>query len=95
MIEVGNIVTLENGVEYLVLEELFKQSSRYVYSVRVNPDETPTNDYLIFEAINDEAGEFLKPIENEELYSSLVEEFKNIIADKIMSGEYENVEEVA
>ena len=33
MIMVGNIVTLENGIEYLLLEELEKDNVKYVYAV--------------------------------------------------------------
>ena len=95
MIEVGNIVTLENGVEYLILEELLRTNGRFVYSVRVLPDETPTNEFLIFEAIHEGEGEYLKPIESKDTYDSLVEEFKDVIADKIMSGVYDEMEEVA
>ena len=40
MIEVGNIVTLDNGTEYLLLEELTKEDTRYIYAVRVLEDET-------------------------------------------------------
>ena len=51
MIEIGNIVTLENQKEYLLLEELNYSNRRFVYAVGVNPDETPTNEYIIYEAI--------------------------------------------
>ena len=32
MIEVGNIVTLDNGTEYLLLEELTKEDTIYIYT---------------------------------------------------------------
>ena len=41
MIEVGNIVTLENGQEYLLLEELEQDNRKFVYAVRVLEDEAP------------------------------------------------------
>lgn len=85
MIEVGNIVTLENGQEYLLLEELSKDNSKYVYSVRILQDDTPTDEYLIFEAINANEEEYLKPVEDKEKYDVLIEEFKDIIADKIIN----------
>ena len=52
MIELGNIVTLENQKDYLLLEEVEMNSRRFVYAVRVLEDETPTNEYIIYEAIN-------------------------------------------
>ena len=85
MTEVGNIVTLENGQEYLVLEELTKDNSRFVYSVRILQDDTPTDEYLIFEAINAEGEEYLKPVEEKEKYDELIEDFKDLIADKIIN----------
>ena len=63
MIEVGNIVTLDNGTEYLLLEELTKNDTRYLYAVRVLEDETPTDEFVIYEAIiNEGTIEIEKPI---------------------------------
>ena len=97
MTEVGNIVTLENGQEYLVLEELTKDNSRYVYSVRILQDDTPTDEYLIFEAINNDGDEYLKSVEDKAKYDTLIEDFKDIIADKIINfanEDNDNEEEV-
>ena len=97
MTEVGNIVTLENGQEYLVLEELTKDNSRFVYSVRILQDDTPTDEYLIFEAINNEGDEYLKPVEDKAKYDALIDDFKDLIADKIINfvnNEDEEQEEV-
>lgn len=91
MIEIGNIVTLENGDEYLLLEELTMNGNRYVYSVKVLPDETPTNEYIIFQAIKSDDGEYLKNIDTKEEYDSLIEAFKNVISDKILSGDYDQL----
>lgn len=95
MIEVGNIVTLDNGTEYLLLEEIKKNDTRYLYAVRVLEDETPTDEFLIYEAIVNGSEEFLKEIEDKELYDQLMEDFRDLVADKVLSGEYDNVEEVA
>lgn len=92
MIEVGNIVTLENNQEYLILESLTRENKKYVYSVGVLPDETPTDEYLIFEALINGEEEFLKPVNDKELYDDLIEEFKDIVADKLVNGEYEDDE---
>ncbi|MCR4581805.1 MAG: DUF1292 domain-containing protein [Bacilli bacterium] len=91
MIEIGNIVTLENQKEFLLLEELNKDGRRYVYAVGVLPDETPTNEYIIFEAVNLADGEYLKEINNQEEYNSIVEDFKEIISNKMYSGEYDQM----
>ena len=87
MIEVGNIVTLENGQEYLLLEELKKNDTTYMYAVRTLEDETPTDEFLIFEAIINGDEEFLKVVADKDLYDELIDEFKDIVADKIINSD--------
>lgn len=87
MIMVGNIVTLEDGKEYLLLEETVKDGVRYLYAVRTLEDETPTDEYLIFEAILNGEEEFLKIVNDQKLYDELIEEFSDIVADKVLDGE--------
>ncbi len=96
MIEVGNIVTLENNQEYLILESLVKDNKKYVYCAGVLPDETPTEESLIFEALINGSDEYLKPVNDKDLYDDLIDEFKDIVSDKILDGEYEDdIEEAA
>lgn len=92
MIMVGNIVTLENGIEYLLLEELEKNGARYIYAVKTLEDETPTDEYLIFEAIQDGDDEFLKEVNDRELYDELLDEFSDLVADKILDADLETEE---
>lgn len=93
MIMVGNIVTLENGIEYLLLEELEKNDARYIYAVKTLEDETPTDEYLIFEAIQDGDDEFLKEVNDRELYDELLDEFSDLVADKILDADLEEKED--
>ena len=88
MIEVGNIVTLENNQEYLLLEECTKDGKKYLYAVRTLEDESLTDEYLVFEAIVQVGEEFLKVVEDKEAYEDLIDEFKDIIADKILSSDF-------
>lgn len=93
MIMVGNIVTLENGIEYLLLEELEKDGVRYIYAVQTLEDETPTDEYLIFEAIKDGNDEFLKEVSDRKLYDELLDEFSDVVADKILDADLEEKED--
>ncbi len=93
MIMVGNIVTLENGIEYLLLEELEKDNVKYVYAVKTLEDETPTDEYLIFEALKDGDEEFLKEVNDRELYDELLDEFSDVVADKILDADLEEKED--
>lgn len=90
MIEVGNIVTLENNQEYLLLEELTKEGTKYLYAVRVLEDETPTDEFLIFEGIVNGQDEYLKVVSDKALYDQLIEDFKDIVADRIVAGELDD-----
>ncbi len=92
MIEVGNIVTLENGQEYLLLEELEQDGRRYVYAVRVLEDETPTDEFLIFEAFYDGEGEYMKVVSDKSVYDQLIEDFKDVVADKLLQNQEEMME---
>ena len=91
MIEIGNVVTLENGKEFLLLEEVNVGGRRFVYSVRVLPDDTPTNEYIIFEAINIEGEEYLKDVNDKNLYEEVRLAFQNLIGNKMQNGEYDNM----
>ncbi len=84
MTEVGNIVTLEGSDEYLILEETTKNGVTYLYAVRVLLDETPTDEYIIFESIKKDDGEFLLPVSDKALYDELIEDFKDIVSNKIL-----------
>lgn len=95
MIEVGNIVTLENGQEYLLLEEINKGGISYLYAVRTLEDDTPTEEFLIFEALKDEEGEFLKVVNDKELYDQLIDDFKLVVADKLIDAGLVKDEEVS
>lgn len=91
MIEVGNIVTLENDLEYLILEDLVLDSKKYVYTVRTLKDETPTDEFLIFEVLTNSDGEYVKPVNDKVLYDNLIEKFKDIVADKVLNGDYDEM----
>ena len=87
MTEVGNIVTLEDNKEYLVLEKTEKDGVTYIYAVRVLIDETPTDEYSIFAAVKDEDGEYLEDVNDKELYDELIEEFKVIVSEKLLANQ--------
>ena len=87
MIEIGNVVTLENGMEFLLLEELVHGDSKFVYTVRTEENETFTEDYVIFQVIVEDGEEFLQAVTDNELIQMLEEEFKIIVQNKINNQE--------
>ncbi len=88
MIAIGNIVTLENRDEYLLLEESVIDNRKFIYSVKVLPDETPTQEYKIFESITINDEEYLKEIHNPAVYNKLVELFQHVVYNNLISGKY-------
>lgn len=98
MIEVGNIVTLDNNQEFLLLEEIKRGENTYMYGVKVQEEDVPTDEFVVFEAIiNGENEEFLKIVSDENLYNDLEGEFKQIIFDQVADMNpdgFENDEEV-
>ena len=93
MTEVGNIVTLDDNKEYLILEEQLKDDIRYLYAVRVLIDETLTDEFTIFKTIKNENGEFLLPVDDKKLYDELAEGFLDIASEKLMEIDKSKLEE--
>lgn len=83
MTEVGNIVTLDDNKEYLILEEQVKDNVRYLYAVRVLIDETLTDEFTVFQAIKDGESEYLLPVKDKELYDNLIDGFREIATNKL------------
>lgn len=92
MIEVGNIITLENNEEYLVLDQITYNNVKYIYSVRTIDNDNLTDEYLIFEVIKDNDGEFIKAIDDKKLYDELIQQFKESVSNKILFDDYETAE---
>ena len=83
MTEVGNIVTLDDNKEYLILEEQVKDNVRYLYAVRVLIDDTLTDEFLVFQAIKDDKSEYLLPVKDKKLYDELIDGFREITTEKL------------
>lgn len=96
MIDIGNIITLDNNEEYLVLEQIEEEGKKYIYTVKVLEDDKPSNDSLIFEVLVDTSGEYVRNIDDKELYDDLLDEFKDIVAEKLIDLDKEiNTQETA
>lgn len=79
MIEIGNIVTLENREDFLIIEEVFANDRRFVYSVKVDENEAPLNEYKIFEVIKKEEGAYLQEVESEALLLQIKEKLTKFV----------------
>lgn len=87
MIEVGNIVTLDNNKDYLLVQEINRDGSRYLFAIHVLEDDSLTSESDVFEAIVKEDGEYLKEVEEGELKASLLSEFEDKCIEIIENAE--------
>lgn len=79
---VDNIVELENGKKYVLLDEKKIDKNNYYFGLRLDNNEEPTNNYLFFEEIKDCNDVYLLPIDDEKLKSLLLTAFTVNYVDK-------------
>lgn len=84
---VDNIVELENGKKYVLLDEKKLDKNNYYFGLRLDNNEEPTNNYLFFEETKDGNDVYLLPIEDENLKNLLLTVFTVNYVDK----SYDNI----
>lgn len=65
------------------MKKLIKIVKDAFFSVRVLEDDTPTSEYVIYQAINTYDGEYLQEVTDKVEYERLTEEFKDVISMKL------------
>jgi len=88
MVELGNIVTLENGMNFLILADTTLDNKRYVFAARTVEDDQVTDEYVILEVIKKDDDCFIQAVDDYDLYGKLHDIFSNDIS-KLMNGEEE------
>ena len=83
LIMVDQIVGLENGKQYLLLDSRELDNINYYFGLRLDEKEEPTNNYLFFEEIKEDGETYLKPIEEDGMRKLLVTVFTINYLDKI------------
>lgn len=84
MVEIGNIITLENEKEYLLVEGITYKEVDYVYAVAVDEDEMldPT-DVDIFQVVKEDGDEYVQELEDESLKKVLKKVFLKIMLEDL------------
>ena len=77
------IVELENGSKYLLLDNKIIDKINYYYGLRLDKKEKPTNNYLFFEEIIEDGETYLNPINDESMKKVLVVAFTINFLDKV------------
>lgn len=72
--KIKDIITLEDNLDYLILDIITKNNHKYIYSVILDPEENPTNNYKYFELITEDNEDFIEEIEDEQLLKEIAAE---------------------
>ena len=69
--QIEDIITLEDNLEYLILDKIELDNSNYLYAVLVDSDENPTDNYIYLKEINEDSDIYVEEVVNKELKDKL------------------------
>lgn len=74
------IITLDNNIEYVLLDEQVLDNKKYFYAVAIDKNEEPTNDYVILEEFQENNKFYVKEVKDKDMLGLLVTLFtKNYV----------------
>lgn len=74
------IITLDNNIEYVLLDEQVLDNKKYFYAVAIDKNEEPTNDYVILEEVQENNKFYVKEVKDKDMLGLLVTLFtKNYV----------------
>lgn len=76
---IDSVITLENGVNCLLLEKVVYDNKNYFLSVVLDEEEEPSDEYVIFNEIIEDNEAYVEKVEDIELIAKLV----NLFSDKV------------
>lgn len=76
---IDSVITLENGVNCLLLEKVVYDNKNYFLSVVLDEEEEPSDEYVIFKEIIEDNEAYVEKVEDTELIAKLV----NLFSDKV------------
>lgn len=76
---IDSVITLENGVNCLLLEKVVYEEKNYFLSVVLDEEEEPSDEYVIFKEIIEDNEAYVEKVEDTELIAKLV----NLFSDKV------------
>ena len=72
-----SIVTLENGKDYVLLEDITIENRKFYMAVQVDNNDKPTGNYEVFEEHIDGEDTYLEPLEDGDLRNTILIGFTN------------------
>ncbi|MBQ9853588.1 MAG: hypothetical protein IJO57_00960 [Bacilli bacterium] len=72
---VDQIVELENGENYVILDKTDLDERTFYYALRLDDKEQPTKNYLFFEELKSRNDVYFDPVEDEDIKGALLVAF--------------------
>lgn len=66
-----DIITLEDNLEYMVLDTVELNQDKYLYCVSIDQEEMPTNEYKYFKEINENGNLFTEEVEDQNIIEAI------------------------
>ncbi len=81
------IITLEDEIDYLLLDETILDNKKYFYAVALDKNEEPTNDYKILVEIQDNNSFYVEEVEDKKMLELLITLFTNNYMNSVEEDE--------
>ena len=66
-----DIITLEDNVEYMVLDTAELNHEKYLYCVSIDKEEMPTDEYKYFKEVNENGTLYTEEVENQDIIEAI------------------------
>ena len=66
-----DIITLEDNVEYIVLDTAELNHEKYLYCVSIDKEEMPTDEYKYFKEVNENGTLYTEEVENQDIIEAI------------------------
>ena len=77
-----DIITLDDNVEYMVLDPALFNHDKYLYCVAIDEEEMPKSEYKYFKEINEDGNLFTEEVEDENIIEAISAMFAlNVLND--------------
>ena len=83
--KVDSVITLENDVNCLLLEQVRYEENNYFSAVVLNEEEEPTEEFVVFKEIVEDGENYVEKVENPNVLAELTNLFTNSLKSKINS----------
>ncbi|CDF12311.1 unknown [Mycoplasma sp. CAG:776] len=82
-----DIITLEDNVEYMVLDIATINQEKYLFCVEIDEEEMPKNNYKYFQEINESNNIFVEEVEDQDVIEAISAIFTANHLNNITNGE--------